>query len=249
MPLILTVVGLALLIIGLILYPRRTERPAPVTTKLDVFSTCPLFSVGYAVDPDRARPGVDRLEVRLTLPEGLLPGTGACVGGAGAGLTVVPPAGTALIDCQACRGRWTVGLSFPSDGRVTAYFFVRASSFGVVDNGVTALAAIPEVVYVGTGTPILLAAYHVPSAISYDWSADPPVSVTKSIAIWDEAVTRGETAGRVAVGIDQAAQASDAFKGFLAGALIALAGAAILAAVIEAAHTRDWDVIRALRSK
>jgi hypothetical protein len=97
-PVLLAVFGLALLIVGLILYPRRAEHPAPVTTKLDVFSTCPLFSIGYAVDPARGQPGVSRLEVRLTLPEGALPGSGACVGGRGAGVTVVPPPGTKLMN-------------------------------------------------------------------------------------------------------------------------------------------------------
>lgn len=252
-PVLLGVLGLALLIVGLILYPRRAEHPAPVTTKLDVFSTCPLFSIGYAVDPAPGRPGVSRLEVRLTLPEGLLPGSGACVGGRGAGVTVAPPPGTKLMNCKNCHGRWTVGLPFPADGVVTAYFYVKASSFGVFSNGDAAFAAIPEVVYIRkatpVGTPELVASYDVASASSYDWSADPPVSATNSVAIWEEPVHRGVTAGRVAAGIDQAAQASDAFISFLAGALVALGGAAILAAVVEAVHTRDWDVIRARHSK
>jgi hypothetical protein len=251
-PVLLAVLGLVLVIVGLILYPRRAERPAPVTTKLDVFSTCPLFSIGYAVDPARGRPGVSRLEVRLTLPEGALPGSGACVGGRGAGVTVVPPAGTKLMNCSKCHGRWTVGLPFPADGVATAYFYVRAGGFGVFSNGATTFAAIPEVVYIRkatpVGTPELIAAYDVGSASSYDWSAEPPVSATNSGAIWEEPVTRGVTAGRVAVGIDQAVQASDAFVSFLAGVLVALGGAAILAAVIEAVHTRDWDLIRAGRS-
>jgi hypothetical protein len=53
-------------------------------------------------------------------------------------------------------------------------------------------------------------------------------------------VSRGTTAGREAAGIDQAAEASDNFMSFLAGALLALGGAAILAAVLGAVHTRDW---------
>jgi hypothetical protein len=62
-------------------------------------------------------------------------------------------------------------------------------------------------------------------------------------------VSRGTTAGREAAGIDQAAEASDNFMSFLARALLALGGAAILAAVLEAVHTCDWDLIRALRPK
>lgn len=247
-PLALGILGLALLVAGLILYPRRAEHPAPLTTKLVVFSTCPVFSIGYAVDPVPGRPGVSRLEVRLKLPEGLLPGSGQCVGGAGAGVTVVPPPGTVLMNCKACHGRLTASLPYRGDA-ATAYFFVKASNFGVDSNGVTAFAAIPEVLYVKSkGGPLLIAAYHVASASSFDWSADPPVSANRFGAIWEEAVAHGETAGRVAVGIDQTAQANDNFNSFLAGALLALAGAAILTAVVEAAHTRDWDAIRALRS-
>ena len=130
----------------------------------------------------------------------------------------------------------------------TAYFYVRASSFGVFSNGADAFAAIPEVVYIRkaipVGTPELVAAYDLPSASSYDWSADPPVSATNSHAIWEEPVSRGTMAWVEAAGIDQAAQASDNFMSFLAGALLALGGAAILAAVIEAVHTRDWELIR-----
>ncbi|HEY6275463.1 MAG TPA: hypothetical protein VIX86_03955 [Streptosporangiaceae bacterium] len=255
MPIALALLGVALLIVGLLLYPRRAENPAPLSTKLDVFSTCPLYSIGYGVDPVPGHPGVSRLTVQLSLPEGLLPGSGACRGGAGAGVTVTPPPGTTLLtgttflNCQACHGHWTVGLSFPPNGLVAAHFLVKASSFGVVSNGITTSAAIPEIVNDATGTPELLVAYHIPSAISYDWSADPPVSIRKSIVIWSEPVAQHQTAGRAAIGIDQAAQASDSFKIFLAGVLIALAGAAILAAIVEAVHTRDWDVIRALHPK
>ena len=152
-----------------------------------------------------------------------------------------------------CHGRWTVGLPFPPDGVATAYFYVKASSFGMFSNGADAFAAIPEVVYIRKATPAgipeLVAAYDVPLASSYDWSADPPVSATSSGAIWEEPVHRGTTAGREAAGIDQAAQARDLFMSFLAGALLALGGAAILAAVIEAVHTRDWDLIRELRPR
>jgi hypothetical protein len=47
--------------------------------------------------------------------------------------------------------------------------------------------------------------------------------------------------------LNHAAQKADDAKTFIAGALIGLAGAAILTAAVEALHVRDWDALRALR--
>lgn len=250
MPLALIAVGLVLLIFGIVLYPRRTVDPAPATTQLFVDSNCPLFGIVYAVGSVQDHPGISQVTVRLVLQPSSLPSTKPCAENP-AGLSVQPPDGIKVLDCSRCYGRSRVGLSFPPGRREADYaFFVRASSFGVASNGLTALAALPQVVYLGQGTPELFALYQVPSVSSYDWS-DPPAKVTKSKSAitWDEPVASGETPGRVEVGTDQAAQASDTLKTFLAGGLIALAGAAILTAITEAVHTRDWEVIRALRSK
>ncbi|MGO9144012.1 MAG: hypothetical protein ACLP70_21620 [Streptosporangiaceae bacterium] len=46
---------------------------------------------------------------------------------------------------------------------------MKARSFGVAYNGITASAAIPEFIYRGPGTPIFLVGYDIPSAASYDW--------------------------------------------------------------------------------
>jgi hypothetical protein len=59
--------------------------------------------------------------------------------------------------------------------------------------------------------------------------------------IWAEDFSDGDTQSRVASGIDHDAQAHDDLMIFLAGAVVALAGAAMLAAIQEALHAGDKD--------
>ncbi len=121
---------------------------------------------------------------------------------------------------------------------------MKAGHFGETFDGVNAYAAIPDITYRGPGKPYLEAAYHIPSAASYDWSSVPTEEVGRSVAVWEEPIPPGETAALVAVGINHAAQTDDENKTFIAGALVALAGAAILTAVIEAVHVHDWAALR-----
>jgi hypothetical protein len=116
---------------------------------------------------------------------------------------------------------------------------VKANNFGVTFNGLNALAEIPSVLFQGTGTPVMYAIYHFPSASSYDWSSYPTIGVGKGYAAWQVAVNPGNTEGRTVDGIDLARQTSDTNKTFFAGALLGLAGGAILSAVQEALHARD----------
>jgi hypothetical protein len=77
----------------------------------------------------------------------------------------------------------------------------------------------------------LFTGYHLQAAASYDWSLFPTQVVTSRSAVWSEALASGYQPGRAAVGIDHAAQSHDDFMVFLAGALVALGGGAILAGV------------------
>ncbi len=122
---------------------------------------------------------------------------------------------------------------------------MRAANFGVTSNAVTAAAAIPAVFYEGPGKPVLIAGYRIRSAGSYDWASFPAAIAKGNVGIWDEPLARGFTPGRAALGIDHAAQSKDDFRIFLAGALVALGGGAILAAALEALHVRDWAELRA----
>ena len=165
-------------------------------------------------------------------------------GGAVAGLSVGLPRGTNFVcSSSTCKeDSQSVGLAFKRDGEAiiaSAEFFVEARSFGVEYNDVTASAAIPEVVYDGPGTPLLIVSYQIPSASSYDWSSYPASSVDKSGAVWQQALIHGDTVGRVTVGTNYAAQANDDTRTFIAGALLGLAGGALLSAVQEALHAGD----------
>ena len=115
-----------------------------------------------------------------------------------------------------------------------ADFSMSARNSGVLFNGVTASATIPTVFYHGTGKPGLATTFYVPSASSYDWSSFPPVAANNSTAAWLVKRVGSNTPGRVAIGFNYARQASDSNKTFIAGALLGLAGGAILSAVQEA---------------
>jgi hypothetical protein len=125
----------------------------------------------------------------------------------------------------------------------TTHFLVKAGSFGVTYNSVTAAAAIPEILLLGhsaeSGPGNLSVVYNLPSASSYDWSSDPTSSVTNSQAAWDETVIGDDTPGRAVVGINHAAQSDDDTRTFIAGALLGLAGGALLSGVQEALHAND----------
>jgi hypothetical protein len=119
-------------------------------------------------------------------------------------------------------------------------FLIRAHDFGYVSDGINASAAIPAVTYLGQGSPLLETAYYDATAVtSYDWSALQPEFENGTTALWDEPLVSGATQGRIAVGIDHANETKDNDKTFIAGALIGLAGGALLSAVQEALHAND----------
>jgi hypothetical protein len=241
----LAVLGLALLVAAFMLYPRTAEPSAPASTRLDITSpsnyvSSHIAAISYKVD--QVHPDVARLTISLAVD------IRGPYGSVKALLAVTPPAGTTLLDCSRlhCNGKtWGARLSFTSHGVATAHVFVKAPNFGVASNGVTVAAAIPEIAFTGSKGANLIATYHIPSADNYDWSSDPPSTLSNSGAAWTEAVlpgsiyNSGDTAGRVASGINHTAQANDDTKTFIAGALLGLAGGALLSAVQEALHASD----------
>ena len=237
-PLVLGVLGLALLLAAFKLYPSPADLPAPATTRVDIELTSlhqgapPLSFIYYQVG--QVSPGVARLQIQVTL-------AGRRSAGAGVGLLVALPAGTPLMYCRpACIGHTGSVVQLFTSGQVTADFLVKARDFGVAANGVIASAAIPEINYIkGKGAPILVTGYELPSASSYDWSSYPAAQLGSSFAIWHETVTAGITSGRIATGVNNVAQANDDHRTFFAGALLGLAGGALLSAVQEALHARD----------
>jgi hypothetical protein len=106
-------------------------------------------------------------------------------------------------------------------------------------NGVNASAAIPEVLYGGLGQPILVVSYQLRSASSYDWSASPTGAVSSTTAGWQQDLASGDTPGRTAVGVNHSARTDHDIKIFIAGALLGVAGGAVIGAVQETMHLRD----------
>ena len=248
-PVVLGLIGVVLFLFGYGLYPSAaTDVATPLYARLGVSATFPLSLIGVTVL--QTSPALAEIKVTVELPAGTdAPPAGA----APAALVFAPPLGTSFPDCPPpfCKtiagptaaAEWGMPLNFSYTGgsaaEATADFFVKAQHFGVNFDGVNAVAAIPEVLYAGPRKPMLLISYHIPSAATYDWSSFPAAAVSRNAAIWQEDVLAGDTPGRAAVGINPAGQASHDNNEFLAGALIGLAGGAILSAVQEALHGPD----------
>jgi hypothetical protein len=236
-PIVLTILGVGLFAFALFLYPSEaTEAPTPAYSRLLIGATFPVTDIvydSYQISSVAAEIQVTAFASENTLLH--LPAAKRIVV-----LIFSPPPGINFRNCSspACTesgpyATWSARLTFNSSQSTTADFFVTAPSFGVADNGLTASAAIPDVVLQDPKESILLAGYQISDASSYDWSAFPTNRVSQSYALWQEALADGDTPGRAAVGINNARQSSDNNKTFFAGALLGLAGAAILSAVQE----------------
>jgi hypothetical protein len=235
-PIALTILGLGLFAFALFLYPSEpTEAPTPAYSRLGLAATFPINDIVY--DVYQISPVVAKIQVTAFTSENTLRLPAAK---RNAVLIFSPPPGINFRNCSspgctesAPYAQWSVRLTFNASDSASADFFVKASSFGVAGNGLTASAAIPDVILQDPKTSVLLAGYEISNASSYDWSAFPTNRVGKSYALWQEALADGDTPGRAAVGINYARQSSDSNKTFFAGALLGLAGAAILSAVQE----------------
>jgi hypothetical protein len=221
---------------------------------IETTSTVSIGIIGYQVS--QVTPSIAKVVIEIMLPTGVthLPGQAPVLE-----LSLTLPPGTAFRTCPSdfCTllggnyYQWAEPLNFNSEipeggtstGEAIAAFFVRAHSFGYATDGINASAAIPQVFYRGPGSPALEAAYfNATSANSYDWSAFPTEEVNSNLAYWDEPLTSGVAPGRVAVGIDHASETKASNETFFAGALLGLAGGALLSAVQEALHANDDNV-------
>ena len=249
-PLVLAVLGLAMLAIAFAVYPKTPEAPTPGYSELIITSAVPINYVqydAYQVAADKAKISVSVVlpaSVRARLP------TGATT------VQVWLPIGDAFTRCPppACKvipqgsqisSYWKEPLTFTSAGgsaqAATTDFMVKAPDFGSTFNGIDASAAIPEVRNLGPANPepVLIAGYAIKSAGSYDWSSFQPEDTTSHSAVWQEDIPRGDTASRVAVGVNHGGQSRGETLSLVAGTLLGLAGAAILAAIQEALHAND----------
>jgi hypothetical protein len=232
-----------------VLYPTTQELPTPVYAQLVVTSLRQVELIQYSVY--QVSPAIAKMDIMVQLP------VNAAVPPAGtpaADLVVFPPIGISFTTCppNACESEknsissWKGSLTFqailgPNGPAPTAFadFYVHARSYGETYNSVTAAAAVPEVTYSGPGSPIFETQYEIPHASSYDWSSFPVQFANATFATWTQPMTGGQLAGRDAVGIDYANQSRDGYYTFLAGAILGLAGGAVLSAFQEALDADD----------
>ena len=223
MPLALGVVSAVLLLLTFRVYPRP---PAPLETagpaKLTIITSATVTDVLYTVNTNDVEVDVSALSTnrpRASAPEAVI--------------QIDPAIGYSALG-------WSKTVRFasqPGEFVADTHFSVPTYGGGMAYNGLTASVAIPEVTIspLSAGQELLLeASYNIPSGSSYDWSPSPPSMHLFGLTIWTIRLTTGDTPGRMVAGTNQARENSDNFRTFLAGALVALAGAALLAAFQEA---------------
>jgi len=246
-PIVLAVIGGLLFLAALALYPSEGELATPSFATLELRSSFSIENIDYVVSQTSS--SMAAITVIVDLPGGAPhpPASAPALE-----LYLYPPSGVSFRTCPigSCYWNgeqyyWVDTLNFDSEGIddtwfATAIFSVRAHSLGYAFNDINASAAIPQIIYAGPGSLTLQTQYdNATSASSYDWSALPTEFVNNTTADWDEPVTSGVGPGRVAVGINHSNEEKDSNKTFFAGALIGLAGGALLSAVQEALHAND----------
>lgn len=130
-------------------------------------------------------------------------------------------------------------LHLDRTGNLRVSFTISGSAFGYDSAGVEAAVALPGLVYHGEGQggpPEFFSSFDLPSAGAYDWSAFPPLDISTGNIRWVELTSTGALAGHAVVGIDHAKQSRDDTDTFISGALIGLAGAALIAGLQEGLH-------------
>jgi len=253
-PAVLFVIGAAVIVVGLLMYPRRPGVSTPALPTLGIRSQSAFVDehielIYYVVR--QAGPVAHVLVgVQLGGPNYAAGGHIRVPHGVTAVISFV--AGPPVLHCSpACKpaskgnvanatSQFVVG---PSGVQVAiADFVVRARSYGVAANGATEAIGFPSVDYSGTHqAEAEFGFYYVPSVRSYDWSSLPPEEITKKLVTWQESILPGNaflltgvTNARVATGVNHSAQDRDSFLTVVAGVLFGIGGAAIVAAVPEA---------------
>ena len=252
-PIVLALIGGVLFTVAIALYPKSDDLSIPSYATINLNSKFQIETIDYRVT--QANPSTAEIIIQILLPRGV---GYPPIQTSAPELTMYTPAGFVFQTCPPAScvhdervnvDDWTEGVSFkpasPSEGigntgEAYIQFFVKANHFGYAFNDINAAAAMPQVYYSGPGSPSLSVEYdQAPSPGDYDWSALPPVFYNSTTAVWQEPLPNGAAAGKVAVGVNHANQTRDNNSTFIAGALIGLAGAALLSAVQEALHAKD----------
>jgi len=250
-PLVLFTLGVLLALVGyFVVYPSpETGIPAPSYSHITIETSVPIESIGVGIDKiDGATGSVGKINVAVFLPDGASIPTAR----AEENITLQLPSGADFYNCPDCinsipyipiESSTTERLIFKkwfSLLRANVSFQVKPSDFGESFDGINAYVAIPEITLKGPRLgqlPFVSTGFSIPSASSYDWSSFRPQNTDNSTVIWEGLLPNSDdTPGRTTVGIDHTRESSDSTLSFFAGALIGLAGAAILSAAQEALH-------------
>lgn len=131
-----------------------------------------------------------------------------------------------------------VSVTFDRHGLATKSYLVPGHNLVEAHNNLEEVVSIPQIQYIGPGQPLVRFAYHnLPSASSYDWSSFPPAYMTNDNWIrWDGSLVNGAWASRTVTGLDHTNQQNADHNTFLAGALVGVAGAALVGAFQEFLH-------------
>jgi hypothetical protein len=222
-----------------VVYPTpETGIPYPISSQLRIGTSAPIKL--FVIDVKQITPTIARVRLVIELTRN-----------SGGALDLMLPLG-ATFDCPAtadCRNFTSIEQSYwiqpfiYTSRPAVADFYVHARNFGVDFDATNAYAAIPDIHLDLSGQqseePLVWVGFRIPDASSYDWSTFSTEKLDGADIVWKELLNKGENQGRVTVGVDHSRQAGDTNLTFFAGALIGIAGAAILAGFQEFFHAFD----------
>jgi hypothetical protein len=238
-PVVLAVIGLALLLAGFLVYPRRAGLPAPVPGFVVISANSSYVNAHISLiyfTVDQVHPDVAVVTIEVDLWPSMPPGARLDIQLDEVGATVTQ-CSPYCSEKDVAPAVWDAKPYFQYRSAM-ARFSLKAHSLGVAANGAAAEVAFPGLYFTGTQPTNLVLTYSIPSADSYDWSPYPPTSILfGSQAVWYEPVIHGfQTVARIASGVNHAAETTDGTLTLVAGVLFGLGGGALVAAAQEALH-------------
>ena len=249
----LAVIGLAILPLAFWVLPSGDQPPTPSAPLVSIGTNAPVNDMTYqvvrkgpsryllsvilqtssVVTPKDSKDNTANVEIFLPRRWEFGPCVGsksACVGRPAAGVPKgrVPYPGTVRV--------WHIGFPY-STTEARLVIFIKGRDFGYTSNSVTENVAMPQVEFSDPVNLRLSVVYQdLPSLENYDWSSFPPTTETRTYAGWFELIMNGNVQARMATGIDHGAQTRENRDTFLAGALVGIAGSALIGAAQEAIH-------------
>jgi hypothetical protein len=248
---VLAVIGIGLLPVAFLLLAAggENEQPTAPETFVAVGTAAPVQLMLYEVD--RLGPSTYLLIMSLQAAvrtnssdngvdiEALLPAGwrfGSC-SSAASYCTGHPTFSAYTGEGQGMKAKWNVAYA-GSDSYTQVQVLVKGPDFGYAVNDVGESVSLPEVdiYHTADNFPLNVTYSGIPAPEKYDWSSFPPSVETSSYSEWTEEIVGGYQSPRIAVGIDHGAQNHEATDTFLAGAIVGLAGAALIGSLQEALH-------------